>query len=96
VKATPWWVPAAPSCSGEWSSNSSALTPMRRSASPSRTSVLRQKLQTALADAAEANSTGAPQFGHAARQARLGARPTTSVCPRRSDQLLQQLGLLGR
>jgi hypothetical protein len=29
--------------------------------------VLRQKLQTALADAAEANSTGAPQFGHAAR-----------------------------
>jgi hypothetical protein len=29
--------------------------------------VLRQKLQTALADAADANSTGAPQFGHAAR-----------------------------
>jgi hypothetical protein len=56
-----------PSCSGEWSSNSSALVPMRRSASPSRTRVLRQKLQTALADAAEANSTGAPQLGHAAR-----------------------------
>jgi len=29
--------------------------------------VLRQKLQMALADAADANSTGAPQFGHAAR-----------------------------
>jgi len=40
---------------------------MRRSASPSRTSVLRQKLHTALAEAAEANSTGAPQFGQAAR-----------------------------
>jgi len=45
---------------------------MRRSASPSRTSVLRQKLQTALADAAEANSTGAPQLGQAARYARCG------------------------
>ena len=40
---------------------------MRRNASPSRTSVLRQKLHTALADAAERNSTGAPQFGHATR-----------------------------
>jgi len=29
--------------------------------------VLLQKLQTANADAAERNSTGAPQFGHAAR-----------------------------
>jgi len=43
---------------------------MRRSASPSRTSVLRQKLHTALLDAAEANSTGAPQLGQAARYAR--------------------------
>jgi len=50
-----------------WSSNSSALVPMRLSASPSRTRVLRQKPQTALADAADANSTGAPQLGHAAR-----------------------------
>jgi hypothetical protein len=41
--------------------------PMRRSASPSRTSVLRQKLHTAPADAADAKSTGAPQFGQAAR-----------------------------
>jgi hypothetical protein len=40
---------------------------MRRSAAPSRTIVLRQKLQTAKAEAAERNSTGAPQFGHAAR-----------------------------
>jgi hypothetical protein len=32
--------------------------------------VERQKLHTALADAAEANSTGAPQLGQAARQAR--------------------------
>jgi hypothetical protein len=38
-----------------------------RSASPSRTTVLWQKLQTANADAAERNSTGAPQFGQAAR-----------------------------
>jgi len=29
--------------------------------------VLRQKLHTALPDAAEAKSTGAPQLGHAAR-----------------------------
>ena len=63
----PWRWPRTPSCSGLWSSKSSAETPMRRSASPSRTSVLRQKLQTALADAADANSTGAPQFGQAAR-----------------------------
>jgi hypothetical protein len=49
---------------------------MRRSASPSRTKVLRQKLHTALADAAEANSTGAPQFGHAARYARCGVVAT--------------------
>ena len=63
----PWRVPCAPSCRGLWSSKSSALRPMRRSASPSRTSVLRQKLQTALADAAEAKSTGAPQLGQAAR-----------------------------
>jgi hypothetical protein len=63
----------APSWSGEWSSNNSAEVPMRRSVSPSRASVLRQKLQIALADAAERNSTGAPQFGHAARQARWGA-----------------------
>jgi hypothetical protein len=40
---------------------------MRCSASPSRTNVLRQKPHTALAEAAEANSTGAPQLGHAAR-----------------------------
>ena len=67
VKATPWYRPAAPSCSGLWSSNSSALVPMRFRASPSRTSVLRQKPHTALAEAADAKSTGAPQFGHAAR-----------------------------
>ena len=42
VKATPCQRPVTPSCSGEWSSNSSALSPMRRSASPSRTSVERQ------------------------------------------------------
>ena len=42
---------------------------MSRTASPSRSRVLRQKLHTALADAAEANSTGAPQFG--LEQARL-------------------------
>jgi hypothetical protein len=35
--------------------------------SPSRTTVLRQKLQTANADCALRNSTGAPQPGHAAR-----------------------------
>jgi hypothetical protein len=34
--------------------------------------VLRQKLHTALADAAEANSTGAPQLGQAARYVRCG------------------------
>jgi hypothetical protein len=34
--------------------------------------VLRQKLQTALAEAADAKSTGAPQFGQAARYARWG------------------------
>jgi len=34
--------------------------------------VLRQKLHTALAEAAEAKSTGAPQFGQAARQAHCG------------------------
>jgi len=43
------------------------MTPTRLSASPSRTSVLRQKLHTALAEAADRNSTGAPQLGHAAR-----------------------------
>jgi len=62
--------PLAPSCSGEWSSNSSALMPMRCSASPSRSSVERQKPQTALADAADWKSTGAPQLGQSARQAR--------------------------
>jgi hypothetical protein len=49
---------------------------MRRSVSPSRTSVLRQKLHTALADAVDANSTAAPQFGHAARYARCGVVAT--------------------
>jgi hypothetical protein len=38
-----------------------------RSASPSRTTVLLQKPQTANADAGERKSTGAPQLGHAAR-----------------------------
>ena len=52
VKARPCQRPAAPICSGEWSSNNSADCPMRRSVSPSRASVLRQKLHTALADAA--------------------------------------------
>jgi hypothetical protein len=66
----PWYWPSAPSWSGEWSSNSSAETPTWRSTSPSRSKVLRQKPHTALADAAEAKSTGAPQFGQAARQAR--------------------------
>jgi len=50
VKAAPPYVPPAPSCSGEWSSNSSALSPILRSASPSRTMVLLQKLQTAKAE----------------------------------------------
>ena len=67
MKGVPWKRPLAPSCSGEWSSNSSALSPILRSASPSRTIVLRQKLQTANADAGERKSTGAPQFGQAAR-----------------------------
>jgi hypothetical protein len=39
--------PVAISCSGLWSSNSSAMRPMRESVSPLRTTVLRQKLQTA-------------------------------------------------
>ena len=43
------------------------LSPILRKASPSRTRVLRQKLHTAKAEAAERKSTGAPQFGHAAR-----------------------------
>jgi hypothetical protein len=51
---------------------------MRRSVSPSRNSVERQKLQTALAEAAEANSTDAPQFGHAARQTRCD--PVAKTC----------------
>jgi len=34
--------------------------------------VLLQKLQTANADAGERKSTGAPQFGHAARYPRCG------------------------
>jgi hypothetical protein len=50
-----------------WSSNSSALSPIFRSSLPARTTVERQKLQTANGDAAERNSTGAPQFGHGAR-----------------------------
>jgi len=40
--------------------------------------VLRQKLQTAIGDAADAKSTGAPQFGHAARQARCGDSPVAT------------------
>jgi hypothetical protein len=60
-------VPLTPSCSGVWSSNSSALSPILRSSLPARTTVERQKLQTANGDAAERNSTGAPQFGHGAR-----------------------------
>jgi hypothetical protein len=50
-----------------WSSNSSALSPIFRSSLPARTTVERQKLQTANGDDAERNSTGAPQFGHGAR-----------------------------
>jgi hypothetical protein len=67
MKAAPWYLPAAPSCSGVWSSKSSALSPILRSWSPARTTVERQKPQTANGEAAERNSTGAPQFGHAAR-----------------------------
>jgi hypothetical protein len=67
VNGAPWYLPAAPSCSGVWSSNSSALSPIFFSASPLRTTVERQKLQTANGEAAERNSTGAPQFGHGAR-----------------------------
>jgi hypothetical protein len=40
---------------------------MRRRLSPSRSKVLRQKLQTALAEAADRKTTGAPQLGHSAR-----------------------------
>ena len=50
-----------------WSSKTSALSPILRSVSPARTTTERQKLHTANGVAAEANSTGAPQFGHAAR-----------------------------
>ena len=67
VNAVPWYFPETPSWSGVWSSKSSALSPILRSSSPLRTTVERQKLQTANGDAAERNSTGAPQFGHAAR-----------------------------
>src|SRR3954468_7960364 len=73
MKLVPWKVPLAPMASGEKSSKISALVPILRSDSPSRTSVLRQKLQTAVDDDAERKSTGAPQLGHAARQARCGA-----------------------
>src|SRR6218665_4129578 len=69
---------------------SSAVVRIVRSDSPSRSSVLRQKLQTALLDAAEANSTGAPQFGQAAVQRRCAC----SVA-KESAELLEQLGLLG-
>jgi hypothetical protein len=44
-----------------------------RNWSPARTTVERQKPQTAKGEAAERNSTGAPQFGHAARYARCAA-----------------------
>ena len=63
----PWYLPLAPSWSGVWSSKSSALCPILRNWSPERTTVVRQKLQTANGAAAERNSTGAPQFGQAAR-----------------------------
>jgi hypothetical protein len=46
---------------------------MRRKLSPSRSTVLRQYEQTALAEAADANGTGAPQFGQGACQRRWGA-----------------------
>ena len=52
---------------------------MRRSASPSRSSVLRQKLQIALAEALEANSTCAPQLGQAAVQRRCGVVLSTKI-----------------
>ena len=67
MNGAPWYLPETPSCSGVWSSKSSALSPIFLSSSPARTTVERQKLQTANGDAAERNSTGAPQFGHAAR-----------------------------
>ena len=67
VNGAPAYFPAAPSASGEWSSKTSALSPILRSASPARTTVEWQKLQTANGDAAERKSTGAPQLGHAAR-----------------------------
>jgi hypothetical protein len=67
VKAAPPYVPPAPSCSGEWVVEQLGAFADLAQASPSRSSVLLQKLQTANADAAERNSTGAPQFGHAAR-----------------------------
>ena len=40
--------------------------------------MLRQKLHTATGDAADANATGAPQLGHAARQARCGVSPAAT------------------
>ena len=67
MKVAPWYLPAAPSCSGVWSSKTSALSPIFLSWSPARTTVERQKLQTANGAAAERNSTGAPQLGQAAR-----------------------------
>src|ERR1700749_4968181 len=98
MKLAPCQLPLAPIVSGVKSSKTSALTPILRSDSPSRTSVLRQKLQTALADAADRNSTGAPQFGQAARQARCDEvairrppRQDVTRWPRTPSQLLQQL-----
>jgi hypothetical protein len=52
---------------------------MRRNASPSRSKVLRQYSHTALAEAAEAKLTGAPQCGQAARQVRCGVTATALV-----------------
>jgi hypothetical protein len=43
------------------------MRPMRESVSPLRATVLRQKLQTAKADCALRNSTGAPHPGQGAR-----------------------------
>ena len=57
---------------------------MRRSASPSRTSVLRQNSQTPWKDAADLKTTGAPQEGQEA----------VSATGCWSGQLLEQLGLL--